>query len=84
MLVIARLEKKRKESEVPYETFPFVTPPFINLLYEQTKGVPKDIMQICDLVISVALERELPEINAENGKEILKTYHLFKEKIKTA
>jgi len=84
MLVIARLEKKRKETQVPYETFPFVTPPFIDLLYEQTKGVPKDIIQMCDVVISVALERGLPEINAENGKEILKTYHLFKEEIKTA
>lgn len=79
MLVTARLEKKRKESEVPYKTFPFVTPPFIDLLYEQTKGVPKDILQICDLVIGVALERGLKEINAENGKEILKTYHLYKE-----
>jgi len=79
MLVIARLEKKRGETKVPYETFPFVTPPFINLLYEQTKGVPKDIIQLCDLVISVALERGLKQIDAENGKEILKTYHLFKE-----
>lgn len=83
-LVIARLEKKRKETEVPYKTFPFVTPPFIDLLYEQTKGVPKDIIQLCDLIIGVALERGLSEINAENGKEILKTYHLFKEEIKTA
>jgi hypothetical protein len=80
MLVIARLEKRRGETKVPYQTFPFVTPPFMNLLYEQTKGVPKDIIQLCDLVISVALERGLKEIDAENGKEILKTYHLLKEK----
>jgi len=84
MLVIARLEKKRKETEVPYKTFPFVTPPFIDLLYKQTKGVPKDIIQLCDVIIGVALERGIPEINAENGKEILRTYHLFKEEIKTA
>lgn len=82
MLVIARLEKRREETEAPYKTFPFVTPPFIDLLYEQTKGVPKDIIQVCDLVINVALEKGLKEINAENGKQILKTYHLFKEQIK--
>lgn len=80
MLVIARLQKKRGEARVPYNTFPFVTPPFIDLLYEQTKGVPKDVLQICDLVIAVALEKELKEINAENGKEILKTYHLYRER----
>jgi len=84
MLVIARLDKKRKQTEVPYKTFPFVTPPFIDLLYGQTKGVPKDIIQLCDLVITVALERDLTEINTENGKEILKTYHLYKEEEKTA
>jgi hypothetical protein len=82
MLVIARLEKK--QTEAPYKTFPFLAPPFIDLLYEQTKGVPKDIIQICDLVIGVALERGLPEINAENGKDILKTYHLFKKEIEGA
>ncbi|MCW4011125.1 MAG: DUF2791 family P-loop domain-containing protein [Candidatus Bathyarchaeota archaeon] len=76
-LVTARLRKNRKEKNIPYDTFPFVTPPFIDLLYKKTKGIPKDILQLCDLVISIALERGLKEINAENGKEILETYRVF-------
>lgn len=80
-LVIERLEKKLEKTEVPYETYPFVTPPFIDLLYQQTKGVPKEILQMCDLVISVALEKGLEDINAENGKEILVTYRLYREEI---
>lgn len=79
-LIVERLKKKQENTDdIPYETYPFVTPPFINFLYEQTKGVPKEIIQNCDLIIGVALETGLKEINEVNAKEILETYKLYKE-----
>ena len=79
-LIVSRIAKKRIEfAKAPNKTFPFVTPGFINVIYEISKGIPRKVIDYCDLVLENAVKEELKEVNEKETKEILTKLKLFYE-----
>ena len=78
-LIESRVSKKRLEfiKGLPYKTFPFVNPGFIDVIYNASKGVPRKVIDYCDSVLDHAVKEELKEINEKEAKEILKKLRLF-------
>jgi hypothetical protein len=79
-----RIKKKRIEyKRVPYKTFPFIHPQFFDVIYEASYGIPRDVIDFCDLVLDNAIAEGLKEIDGKDAKRILKKFNLYPEEIKT-
>lgn len=77
LVIKDRIKRKRVDyKKFPYETFPFIHPEFFDVIYETSGGVPREVINYCDLVLDSAISEGLKEISGEDAKRILKKFNI--------
>jgi len=84
LMIEDRIERKRVEyKKFPYKTFPFIHPQFFDVIYEASGGIPRDVLNYCDIVLDNATSEGLKEISGKDTERILKKFNLYPEKTAT-
>jgi Cdc6-like AAA superfamily ATPase len=69
-LIVSRMSEAR-DGKVASPIIPF-TERFVEYVFELTQGLPRRVIEICEIVVAEALRRKLPKIDRKDAEEILR------------